>query len=89
MSRPHLLAHPGVCDLPRLLLDVTTARDHLNHERAASPRRPPEVLAARADFLAALERYASALKDTGRPLPYRLRDELHLHRSLKGAPGMA
>jgi hypothetical protein len=42
--------------------------------------RSTAVSAARADLLSALERYAASLTHHGRPIPYELRDELHLLR---------
>ncbi len=53
-------------------------------EELAVPSRRTHVT-ARANLLAALEVYAAALESTGRPLPYRLRDELHLQRRMSGS----
>jgi hypothetical protein len=45
-------------------------------------KRHTSTVDARRDLLAALESYAAALASAGRPIPYRIRDELHLYRGL-------
>ena len=74
-----------VSELPGLLDEVNSARNHLADERGAGSALAAYTQAARADLLAALEKYAAALESTGRPLPYRLRDELHLQRRMNGS----
>lgn len=74
-----------VSELPGLLDELTEARNHLAVERGAGSALAAYTVAARANLLAALEVYAGALESTGRPLPYRLRDELHLYRRLNGS----
>jgi len=84
---PHAAAERRfqVSELPGLLDDVSSARNHLADERGAGSALAAYTLAARANLLAALEVYAAALESTGRPLPYRLRDELHLQRRMSGS----
>ena len=65
-----------------LLEAITTARARLDATRAAPGGHRSARGDAQRDMLAALERYASALNEAGRPLPYRLRDELRLYRGL-------
>lgn len=45
-------------------------------------KRHTSTVDARRELLAALETYAAALASAGRPVPYRIRDELHLYRGL-------
>jgi hypothetical protein len=85
MPPPAAVRRFQVTELPGLLDEVTNARNHLADERGAGSALAAYTLAARANLLAALEVYASALEFTGRPLPYRLRDELHLYRRLNGS----
>ena len=40
--------------------------------------------AAQRELLGALEKYVEAIGRAGRPVPYRLRDELAMHRALAG-----
>ena len=49
-----------------------------------SDRGSPHLVAAAAqgELLGALENYAAALGRAGQPVPYRLRDELAMHRML-------
>ena len=84
---PHAAAERRfkVSELPGLLDDVSNARDHLADERGAGSALAAYTASARASLLAALEVYAAALESTGRPLPYRLRDELHLQRRMSGS----
>ena len=74
--------HSAVLALPRLLALVHTARRDLAEQRGTERPSPADVQAARDVLLTTLERYASALQDAGRPIPYRMRDELHLGRDL-------
>jgi len=69
-------------DLPALLATVVTARGRLEDGRHIRSAPYPEAVAARSDLLAALEAYVGALALTGRPMPYRLRDELFLYRRI-------
>lgn len=70
-----------VSELPSLLNDVIAARTQLTRERGSGDASYLPRLA----LLTALEDYAAALTSTGRPLPYRLRDELVLYRRLIGS----
>lgn len=76
----HSSLHAG--DLPALLATVVAARHRFADGRHIGNAHHPEAVAARSDLLAALEAYAGALTLTGRPLPYRLRDELFLYRRI-------
>jgi hypothetical protein len=57
---------------------VVKARAVVAHQRHL-PRSPMSSL-ARAELLSALEAYVSFLTTNGRPIPYRLRDELQIRR---------
>jgi hypothetical protein len=61
-----------------LWVAVVKARGEFGRQRRVP--RSTAVSAARADLLSALERYAASLTNHGRPIPYGLRDELHLLR---------
>jgi len=69
-----------------LLGDVVRARDAICEVRRVQASNRAEVGNARHDLVVALEAYTSCLQRLGRPVPYALRDELRLHRSLEGAP---
>jgi len=69
-------------DLGPLLEDVLDARHELADQRGMRLASQSELAAARAKLLAALEVYALALTTSGRPMPYRLRDELFLCREI-------
>lgn len=71
-------------DLHALLESVVAARHQLADKRHMRSALDPQSVAARSDLLAALEAYAEALTLTGRPVPYRLRDELFLCRRISG-----
>src|SRR5262245_58915351 len=73
----------SVRDLPRLLRQVAAARNHLTEVRHTARSGDSRTVEARNGLLAALEAYADALASTGRPVPYRLRDELNMYRRLK------
>lgn len=70
-------------DLSALLRAVSAARSDVEHARRtkASPSSSA-VAAGQRLLLEALERYAAALADRGRPLPYRLRDEMAMYRAM-------
>jgi hypothetical protein len=61
---------------------VSSARSRLEEVRGAPASRHTSPLKAQRELLAALEEYVAALQGCGRPVPYRLRDELHLYRRL-------
>ena len=69
-----------------LLGDVVRARDAICEVRREHASSRSEVGHARHDLVTALEAYTSCLQRLGRPVPYALRDELRLQRSLEGAP---
>jgi hypothetical protein len=65
-----------------LMAAVSDARTELETARATLAGRHTSAAGAQRNLLAALEQYAEALQEIGRPMPYRLRDELHLYRRL-------
>ena len=69
--------------LGMLLSDVLSARRALTtaRSRAAAPG-PSALVGARHDLVTALVAYTECLLGEGVPVPYRLRDELRLHRAL-------
>jgi hypothetical protein len=70
-------------DLPALLRAVNTARSDV--EAARRTRAAPGTVPAAAEqrlLLEALERYVDGLAQHGQPVPYRLRDEMALYRSM-------
>jgi hypothetical protein len=72
---------PPAVPLDRLMAQLRAARQSVAEERG--PRRQiTEWTLAQATLLAALEDYAAGLASAGHPVPYRLRDELFLHRRL-------
>jgi hypothetical protein len=71
-------------DLTGLLDDVNRARTALERVRGSAPQARMSTLDARAHLLLALEAYADGLASQHCPLPYKLRDELRLHRQLAG-----
>ena len=74
--------NPSPQRLDNLLRCVHEARSRLDVQRAAPMKRHTSTVDARRELLAALESYAAALASAGRPVPYRIRDELHLYRGL-------
>jgi hypothetical protein len=72
--------------LSDLLGDVVRARDAICAVRRVQATSRADVGNARHDLVVALEAYTSSLQRLGRPVPYALRDELRLQRSLEGAP---
>ena len=72
--------------LGNLLGDVVRARDAICEVRRVQASSRSDVGNARHDLVVALEAYTSGLQRLGRPVPYALRDELRLQRSLEGAP---
>jgi hypothetical protein len=70
-------------DLSALLQAVCAARVDVEDARRA--RQSPTssgVAAEQRQLLAALEQYAAALTHHGRPMPYRMRDEMAMYRAL-------
>ena len=70
-------------DLPALLKAVGDARSEVEVARRgrAAPGSTPAAAEQRL-LLAALEKYAAGLEHHGRPMPYRLRDEMAMYRSM-------
>jgi len=68
--------------LAPLWADVVEAREEVAELRRARMAAHPSSSTARSKLLGALEVYAVALASAGRPLPYKLRDELFLAREL-------
>lgn len=75
--------HAG--DLQALFDSVVAARLRLADKRHLKSAVDLQSTAARSDLLTALEAYAGALTLAGRPMPYRLRDELFLCRRISGS----
>jgi hypothetical protein len=69
--------------LEELTANLHAARVLVSRERSAS-RHVTEWTHAQANLLTALEEYAAGLQSAGHPLPYRVRDELFMHRQLAG-----
>ncbi len=70
-------------DLSALLRAVCAARSEVEDARRA--KWSPGVSAVAAEqrlLLAALEQYAAALAHLGRPMPYRMRDEMAMYRAM-------
>ena len=66
-----------------LLSEVVLARRALTTARRPDTGSGPQALnEARHDLVAALAAYTNCLVAVGVPIPYRMRDELRLHRSL-------
>jgi hypothetical protein len=87
-SRPtdHGPAHRS---LALLLEDLESARREVRTLRHACTDQR-RLAAARQALLTAMECYAAALTERGLPTPWRLRDDLRLHRrvgTLPAAPG--
>lgn len=74
-----------VLQLDRLLAQVDDARESVFRERCGN-RHLSAWTPARGALLSALEDYAAGLASAGRPMPYRIRDELAIHRQLSGWP---
>lgn len=70
-------------NLSALLRAVCTARSDVEDARhaTASPRSS-QAAAEQRELLAALEQYAAALAHHGRPMPYRMRDEMAMYRAM-------
>jgi hypothetical protein len=70
-------------DLSALLRAVCAARSEVEvARRTKASLGSPAVAAEQRRLLAALERYAAALTHHGRPLPYRMRDEVTMYRAM-------
>jgi hypothetical protein len=69
---------------PELLRAVSAARAAVETARqeAAIPGSSLAVAQQQRLLLATLERYAAVLAQHGRPIPYRLRDELAMYRAM-------
>jgi hypothetical protein len=74
-----------VLQLDRLLAQVGSARESVFRERRGN-RHFSAWTPARRELLTALEDYAAGLASAGRPMPYRMRDELVIHRELAARP---
>jgi hypothetical protein len=70
-------------DLSALLRAVCAARSEVEDARRAKWSPGSSAVAAEQRLLlAALDRYAAALTHHGRPLPYRIRDEVAMYRAM-------
>ena len=65
--------------LPALVEDIRQARLALRDPRCASPNAARE---AQKDLADAMGAYADALARRGLPVPYALRDEMRIYKSL-------
>lgn len=68
--------------LRELLRDVVQARQAILKVRRVPMNNRTDLGNARHDLVLALDAYTSCLEELGRPVPYALRDELRLQRSL-------
>jgi hypothetical protein len=70
-------------DLSALLQAICAARSEVEDARRAQASPGSATVAAEQRLLlAALEQYADALAHLGRPLPYRMRDEVAMYRAM-------
>lgn len=70
-------------DLSALLRAVRAARSELEDARRAKASPGSSTVAAEQRLLlAALEQYAAGLTHHGRPMPYRMRDEMTIYRAM-------
>jgi hypothetical protein len=70
-------------DLSALLRAVCAARSEVEGARRAKAKPGSSSVAVEQRLLlAALEQYAAALTHHGRPLPYRMRDEVAMYRAM-------
>lgn len=76
----------GQLVLSDLFGEVVRARDAVVKVRRVQLTSRADLGSARHDLVLALEAYTSGLERLGRPVPYALRDELRLQRSLDDAP---
>jgi hypothetical protein len=75
-------------DLAGLLQAVCVARSDVENARRLKWSPGPSTVAIEQRLLwGALERYAAALTQQGRPLPYRMRDEVAIYRAMFSACG--
>ena len=70
--------------LSSLFRDVVRARHLVLQVRGVQLHSRADLGNARHDLVLALEAYTMGLEQLGRPVPYALRDELRLQRSLDG-----
>jgi hypothetical protein len=71
--------------LSDLFGDLVRARDAVVKVRRVQMTSRADIGSARHELVLALEAYTSGLELLGRPVPYALRDELRLQRSLDDA----
>ncbi len=76
---------PARRSLALLLEDLESARREVRTLRHASTDQR-RLAAARQALLTAMECYAAALTERGLPTPWRLRDDLRLHRRVGTPP---
>ncbi|WP_460716377.1 hypothetical protein [Nocardioides dilutus] len=85
MTAPVPLHFHSGAPLGDLLGDVVRARDAVEKVRRLQLASRVEAGNARHDLVLALEAYTASLEEMGSPVPYALRDELRLQRSLDDA----
>jgi hypothetical protein len=80
-ASPPVAPAPGQKSLTMLLEELTCSRREVALLRHA-PTEKHRLLAARGALLRAMESYAAALTERGMPTPWKLRDDLSLHRRI-------
>ncbi len=84
MPVPRPVAHSSEDGSLEVLLErLLSARQDVGRLRRA-PNDQRELHAAQRSLLIAMESYAAALTQQGLPMPWRLRDDLRLQRSIAG-----
>jgi hypothetical protein len=82
MPIPRPVAHPSEDGSLELLLEtLLSAREDVRRLRR-TPNDQRGLHAAQQSLLVAMESYAAALTEQGLPMPWRLRDDLRLQRSI-------
>ena len=77
------MTEEGSWDLSALSRAVAVARSDLGRARSANGALgSASVATEQRQLLTALERYAAALDHHGSPLPYRMRDEVAMYRTM-------
>lgn len=85
MPIPRPVAHPSEDGSLEVLLEtLLSARQDVRRLRR-TPNDQRERHAAQQSLLIAMESYAAALTEQGLPMPWKLRDDLRLQRSI-GSP---
>lgn len=84
MPIPRSVAHPSEDGSLEVLLEtLLSARQDVRRLRR-TPNDQRGLHAAQQSLLTAMESYAAALTEQGLPMPWKLRDDLRLQRSIGG-----